>query len=103
MNTETNESYNAPEGTEIVTGVLILIANYWAKGATINEAWKALTEFSGRGKREIQRGEHIIYTYFDIVAKEPAKDKELTVRTYVNDMGGVTYPSAYPAIEIHRK
>lgn len=74
--------------------IMIVVPNYWAKGETIDEAWKAVRGIAGGNLRDLKRGKHMIYVCFD---KED-------VQTRLDEFGmNISYPQGYPPVVIHKK
>ena len=101
MNTQTERLYNAPNETTVTMKVLIMIKYYWASGETIAAAWKSLQGFSGLTVREMKRDKHLIYAAFNVKANDESNDDDLTVNTYVSEMGSICYHKDYPPFLIH--
>lgn len=76
--------------------IMVVIPHYWAKGGTIDEAWRNVRDIAGGTLREHKKDKHIIYVCFD---KEDG-----SISTYLDDLGmNVSYPSGFPPIVIHKK
>lgn len=84
--------FNAPDGAEVKPVILVMVQYYWGRGETIAEAWKKVSEVSGRTVAKLKRDSHLIYSAFDYITD----DEETTVKTYINDMGSTCYHRDYP-------
>ena len=73
--------------------ILIVVPHYWGKGDTIDEAWTEVKKESFKNLRELKRDQHQIYVVWDTD----------DVKTHVNDMGGLCWPSDHKPIKIHEK
>ncbi len=85
---------NTDEKREVGTPkILIIVQNYWGKGATIKEAWSQVKKASYKSLRELKRGKWIMYSGHDT--------ESVPIR--VDDMGSVYCHQDYPLTEIDRK
>ncbi len=91
--------FNAPEGVKILPGILIQINHYWGRGKTIGAAWKSVQKEVGGTIASIKKKPYLVYSVFHYIAP----DEKDTVRTYVNEMGGLTYHMNYPPHLIDKK
>lgn len=98
----TNERnlFNAPEGVKIIPGVLIMVQHYWGRGKTIEAAWRSVQKEKGGTLASLKKETHLVYAVLHYIVEG---DEEKTVRTYVNEMGGVCYHRDYPAHLISEK
>jgi len=91
--------FNAPEGVTIIPGVLIMINHYWARGATIGEAWINVRKESCKTVAQMKKGQYLVHAIFNY----KTDDDETTVFTYVNNMGSLCYHKDYPPHLIDQK
>lgn len=70
--------------------VLIIVPNYWGKGATISEAWQQVKKASYKNLRELKRGKWVMYSGHDTEA----------VKLSVNDFGSICHDKDFPITEI---
>jgi hypothetical protein len=73
--------------------ILIIVPHYWGKGDTIDEAWAQVKKSSYKNLRDLKSGPHGIYVVWDT-------DE---VKTHVNEMGSIFYPSNHKYTRIHHK
>lgn len=88
-------NFNAPEGAQVKPVILVMIQYYWGRGETIAEAWQKVSDVSGRTVASLKRETHLIYSAFDYIV-DGDDDHEMTVKTYINDMGSTCYHRDYP-------
>lgn len=66
--------------------IMIMVPHYWGKADTISKAWANVKKESGDSLRELKRDRWRIYVVWDTY----------DVKTHINDMGSICYPSNYP-------
>lgn len=73
--------------------IMIMVPNYWGKADTVSEAWSNVKKECGKSLRDLKRGKWRIYVVWD------TED----VKTHIDDMGGICYPSGhhYTMIDEH--
>ena len=99
MENQKRRLFNAPEGTKVVPKILIMVRYYWGSADTIENAWKRVNQESGVSVARMKRESHVIYSCFDYINEN---DDELTVTSYINEMGAICYHRDYPPTVIHQ-
>ncbi|MDJ0952445.1 MAG: hypothetical protein QNJ81_02075 [Acidimicrobiia bacterium] len=78
----------------VETKIMIVVPNYWAKGDSIDDAWKNLRGIAGRNLRDLKAGSHMIYVCYD----------KGELKSRLDEFGmNISYPEGYPPTVIHKK